>query len=260
MSRDEDKLIRQLSLLSYLLSQPRPFTAREIQDSVEGYWDMSDETFARRFHGDRADLAKVGIEIHSAPQGDVADSQVYFLPEEEYRLPTVEFTPAERRSLAVALAALDGRFAYARPLRLALTAISHGLPEPIRDELEHLPVAMAPDEDARRAGKQLARLEDAVSRGKTVCFPYPSSDGAGGGPTLGPVQSLPHPRTLVRRRPRPQERRRPDLPGDPHRGHRALSDGKGEGFRGAGRLRPGPVPGQATVADRKDRRYGHGAG
>ena len=175
MSRDEDKLIRQLSLLSFLLSQPRPFTAREIQDSVEGYWDMSDETFARRFHGDRTDLAKIGIEIHTSSQGDLAETQVYFLPEEEYRLPSVEFTPAEQRSLAVALAALDGRFAYARPLRLALTAISQGLPNPIQDELEQLPVALAPDEDARQAGKQLARLEDAVTRGKTVLFSYLSA-------------------------------------------------------------------------------------
>jgi predicted DNA-binding transcriptional regulator YafY len=36
-------------------------------------------------------------------------------------------------------------------------------------------VAFAPDEDAQRAGKQLARLEDAVTRGKTVCFLYPSA-------------------------------------------------------------------------------------
>jgi predicted DNA-binding transcriptional regulator YafY len=178
MSRDEDKLIRQLSLLSFLLSQPRPFTAREIQDSVEGYWDMSDETFARRFHGDRADLGRIGIDIHSSSQGDAADTQVYFLPEEEYRLPSVEFTPAEQRSLAVALAALDGRFAYARPLRLALTAISQGLPNPIHNELEQLPVALAPDEDARDAGRQLARLEDAVTRGKTVHFSYLPTNGA----------------------------------------------------------------------------------
>jgi hypothetical protein len=38
MGRDQDKLIRQLSLLSFLLSRPRPFSVREIRDSVEGYW------------------------------------------------------------------------------------------------------------------------------------------------------------------------------------------------------------------------------
>jgi predicted DNA-binding transcriptional regulator YafY len=175
MSRDEDKLIRQLSLLSFLLSQARPFTAREVQESVEGYSEMSDDTFARRFHGDRADLAKIGIEIKSLGDVERAESQVYLLPEEDYRLPIVEFAPAELRALALALAALDGRFAYARPLRLALTAISQGRPDPVCDELEQLPVVLAPDEDAQRAGKQLARLEDAVTRGKTVCFLYPST-------------------------------------------------------------------------------------
>ncbi len=175
MSRDKDKLIRQLSLLSFLLSRARPFSAREIRESVEGYWDMSDDTFARRFYGDRADLEKIGIEVRALGGVESVDAQMYCLLEEDYRLPSLELTPAERHSLELALATLDGRFAYARPLRLALTAISRGQPDPLRDELEQLPVALAPDEDARRAGKQLARLEQAVARGKTVAFAYSST-------------------------------------------------------------------------------------
>jgi predicted DNA-binding transcriptional regulator YafY len=180
MSRDEDKLIRQLSLLSFLLSRPRPFTAREVQESVEGYADMTDDTFARRFHGDRADLAKIGIEVgvlSSAETAEADASQLYYLEPDDFRLPGVEFSPAEQKALSLALAALDGRFAYARPLRLALTAISRGRQDLMQEELDHLPVVFAPDEDARLAGRQLSRLEDAVSRGKTVCFAYPSSEG-----------------------------------------------------------------------------------
>jgi proteasome accessory factor BC len=213
VSHDEDKLIRQLSLLSFLLSRRRPFTAREVQESVEGYSDMSDETFARRFHGDRADLGKVGIEISvlsgsdtvagsATTTGDATttgggtaarstitaggEAQVYFLPEEDFRLPAVDFTPAEVRALCLALAALDGRFAYARPLRLALSAILRGRWDPVRVELEQLPVALAPDEDARRAGKQLSKLEEAVTRGKTIRFPYGSGDGEPQERTLDP--------------------------------------------------------------------------
>lgn len=178
MGRDQDKLIRQLSLLSFLLSRPRPFSVREIRDSVEGYWGMSDDTFARRFYGDRADLQKIGIEIRALGEAESADTQMYCLFEEDYRLPSLDFTPDERRALALVLATLEGRFAYARPLRLALTAISRGEPDPLRDELEQLPVALAPDEDAMHAGRQLARLEQAAARGKTVCFSYPSSDGS----------------------------------------------------------------------------------
>jgi proteasome accessory factor C len=119
MSRDEDKLIRQLSLLSFLLSRPRPFTAREVQESVEGYAEMSDETFARRFHGDRTDLGKIGIEIKALSGSEASratEAQLYFLSEEDFRLPAVDFTPAEVHALSLSLAALDGRFAYARPL------------------------------------------------------------------------------------------------------------------------------------------------
>lgn len=179
MSRNKDKLIRQLSLVSFLLSRRRPFSAREVQESVEGYAEMSDDTFARRFHGDRADLGKIGIEIRTISGSEVpsaSEAQLYLLSEEDFRLPAVEFTTAEARALSLALAALNGRFAYARPLRLALTAILRGRHEPVNPEIEQLPVALAPDEDARRAGKQLSRLEEAVTRSKTVSFSYPSGE------------------------------------------------------------------------------------
>jgi proteasome accessory factor BC len=182
MSRDEDKLIRQLSLLSFLLSRPRPFTAAEVQESVEGYADMSDQTFVRRFYADRADLGKIGIDIQAISRSDTdeqAEVQLYFLREEDFRLPAVEFTPEEVKTLSLALGVLDGRFAYARPLRMALTAILRGHKDPIRDDLDQLPVALAPDEDARRGGRQLSRLEEAVTRGKTVCFSYPAMGGEG---------------------------------------------------------------------------------
>ncbi len=188
MGRDEEKLIRQLSLLSFLLSRRHPVTARDVQESVEGYAEMSDDTFARRFFSDRADLARIGIDVSVVGGGDseVGETQLYFLPEEEFRLPEVAFTEPECRALAVGLAALEGRFAYARPLRLALTAILGGHYDWSADRLEQLPVALAPDEDAERSGQQLARLEDAASRGKTVRFAYPAADGAPIERTLDP--------------------------------------------------------------------------
>ena len=185
MGRDEEKLIRQLSVLSFLLSSPRPFTAREIQESVEGYWGMSDETFTRRFLGDRTDLEKAGIEIRVLTGSDAADAgeaQLFILRQEDFRLAEAGFTPEELTALSMALAALDGRFAYARPLRLALTAICHGRQDELMEQFGLLPVALAPDEDARKAGKQLARLEDAVARCRTVSFAYPAADP--GAPTL----------------------------------------------------------------------------
>src|SRR5204862_1913222 len=50
MAKDTEKLIRQLSLISFLMAERRPVTALEIKQEVEGYSDMNDEAFARRFY------------------------------------------------------------------------------------------------------------------------------------------------------------------------------------------------------------------
>ncbi len=42
MAKDTEKLIRQLSLISYLMAERRPVTATEIRRDVEGYSDMTD--------------------------------------------------------------------------------------------------------------------------------------------------------------------------------------------------------------------------
>ena len=49
MSHDTDKLIRQLSLVAFLMAERRALTARDVKSNVEGYSEMSDEAFARRF-------------------------------------------------------------------------------------------------------------------------------------------------------------------------------------------------------------------
>ena len=61
MSHDADKLIRQLSLVAFLMAERRPLTARDVKGNVEGYSEMSDEAFARRFYSDRAELTGLGL-------------------------------------------------------------------------------------------------------------------------------------------------------------------------------------------------------
>lgn len=178
MPKDDEKLLRQLSLVSFLLGRDRPATAAEIRDSVEGYALMTDQAFARRFYGDREDLQQTGIVIETMDDLDAeSEGQAYYLPEENYYLPDLELSEGEIRSLTVALALLEGHFAYARPLRLALVSLTHGRPNPLAAELDGVAVSLAPDAEARELGKQLARLEDAITRRKSVTFPYfsPSS-------------------------------------------------------------------------------------
>ena len=61
MAKDTEKLIRQLSLISYLMAERRPVTALEIRRDVEGYSGMNEDAFARRFYADRAELESLGI-------------------------------------------------------------------------------------------------------------------------------------------------------------------------------------------------------
>ena len=61
MAKDTEKLIRQLSLISYLMAERRPVTALEIRRDVEGYSAMNEDAFARRFYADRSELDSLGI-------------------------------------------------------------------------------------------------------------------------------------------------------------------------------------------------------
>jgi predicted DNA-binding transcriptional regulator YafY len=186
MPRDDEKLLRQLSLVSFLLSAGRPVGARDVQQSVEGYATMSDETFVRRFYGDREDLAGAGIQIEQTDYPEDPSGLAYSLPPENYYLADPHFTDDERRSLVLVLAVLEGRFAYARPLRLALASLLGGPSSPARDELDRVAVRLAADAEANSAGDRLARLDDAVSRGKTVTFDYRTAHGESAKRTLDP--------------------------------------------------------------------------
>ena len=70
MAKDTEKLIRQLSLISFLMAQGRPVSALEIKREVEGYSDMNDDAFARRFYADRAELESLGIQLGVEKPGE----------------------------------------------------------------------------------------------------------------------------------------------------------------------------------------------
>ncbi|MGB1583239.1 MAG: WYL domain-containing protein, partial [Solirubrobacterales bacterium] len=118
MAKDTEKLIRQLSLISFLMAKRRPVTALEIKRDVEGYSEMNDDAFARRFYADRAELEALGIELRVDRAVDgFYEAENYSLPPENFYLPSVQFTDRELASLTTALKMLDGQFAYAEPLR-----------------------------------------------------------------------------------------------------------------------------------------------
>src|SRR5918911_5212653 len=115
------------------MAERRPVTALEIRRDVEGYSGMNEDAFARRFYADRAELESLGIHLTvDRPLDGVAEQENYSLRPENFHLPPIAFTDEELASLQFALAELDGEFAYAEPLRLALQQISWGRPSPLR--------------------------------------------------------------------------------------------------------------------------------
>jgi proteasome accessory factor C len=175
VAKDTEKLIRQLSLISFLMAQGRPVSALEIKREVEGYSDMNEDAFARRFYADRAELESLGIELGVEKPGEgFFEAELYSLPPENFYLDAIKFTDDELAAMSTALMLLsEGEFAYAEPLRLALQQVAWGHPNPLK-EGERAPVEMAMTASAggRELSQRLSKIETAISRRKTVEFTY----------------------------------------------------------------------------------------
>jgi proteasome accessory factor BC len=175
VAKDTEKLIRQLSLISFLMAQGRPVSALEIKREVEGYSDMNDDAFARRFYADRAELESLGIQLGVEKPGEgFFEAELYSLPPENFYLDAISFSDDELAALSTALLLLtDGGFAYAEPLRLALQQVAWGHPNPL-SEGERAPVEMAMTASAggRDLSQRLSKIETAISRRKTIEFTY----------------------------------------------------------------------------------------
>jgi proteasome accessory factor C len=172
VSHDTDKLIRQLSLVAYLMAERRLLTARDVKSNVEGYSEMSDEAFARRFYSDRAELLALGVPLQSQ-RDEFTGEELYTLRSENYFLEKLELDDDELAALQTALYLLEGKFAYAEPLRLALQNLALGRPgfdEPATDTAVRVEV-LDPDYSPEMPGR-LGKLEGAISKQRTIKFPY----------------------------------------------------------------------------------------
>jgi proteasome accessory factor C len=174
LSHDTDKLIRQLSLVAFLMAERRPLTARDIKSNVEGYQEMSDEAFARRFYSDRAELVALGVPLDSQ-RDEFTGEELYTLRSERYFLPELELDDEELAALQTCFYLLEGRFAYAEPLRLALQNLALGRSA---GALAAAPTGTAvrvevrdPDYSPELQGR-LGKLEGAISKQRTVKFRY----------------------------------------------------------------------------------------
>ncbi len=174
MAKDTEKLIRQLSLISYLMAERRPVTALEIRRDVEGYSGMNEDAFARRFYADRSELESLRIQLTvDRPADGAAEQENYSLRPENFHLPPIAFTDKELAALQTALSLLDGEFAYAEPLRLALQQITWGRPSPLRaPEQRSVALGITASAGGHELSARLAKVETAIFRNKTIVFDY----------------------------------------------------------------------------------------
>jgi proteasome accessory factor C len=174
LAKDTEKLIRQLSLISYLMAERRPVTATEIRRDVEGYSDMTEDAFARRFYADRAELDALGIHLTvDKPADGFSEQENYSLAPEAFHLPAIEFTDDERAALHTALTLLDGEFAYAEPLRLALQQITWGRPSPLGSNLSQtIGLGITASAGGAEVSARLAKIDTAIYRRKRIEFEY----------------------------------------------------------------------------------------
>ena len=133
MAKDTEKLIRQLSLISYLMAERRPVTALEIRRDVEGYSGMNEDAFARRFYADRSELESLRIQLTvDRPADGAAEQENYSLRSENFHLPAIEFTDEELAALQAALHCSTASSPTPSRCAWRLQQITWGRPSPLR--------------------------------------------------------------------------------------------------------------------------------
>ena len=154
------------------MAERRALTAREVKSCVEGYADMSDEAFARRFYSDRTELISLGVPLESQ-RDEFTGEELYTLRSEQYFLPAIELSDDELAALQTCLYLLEGQFAYSEPLRLALQNLALGRPGartiPTTNSLR---VNVLGADYSHEMPGRLSKFETAISKQRTVRFTY----------------------------------------------------------------------------------------
>src|SRR5437773_11304068 len=98
------------------MAERRPITARDVKSNVEGYSEISDEAFARRYYSDRAELLALRVPLQSQ-RDEFTVEEVYTLLSVQYILPALELPHVKLALLQPSLHLLEPIFAYHAPLQ-----------------------------------------------------------------------------------------------------------------------------------------------
>src|SRR5437660_74879 len=133
---------------------------------------MSDASFARRLLSARAALLALGVPLQSQ-RAEFTCAELYTRWSENYFLPELELADDELAALQTALYLLEGQFAYSEPLRLALQNLAlgrQGFGEHASETAVRVEV-LDPDYSPEMPCR-LGKLEGAISKQRTIKFPY----------------------------------------------------------------------------------------
>lgn len=154
------------------MAERRALTARDIKQCVEGYSEMSDEAFARRFYSDRSELIALGVPLQSQ-RDEFTGEELYTLRSDQYFLPPLELSDEELAALQTSLFLLEGQFAYAEPLRLALQNLALGRPVQLEAPTDSaISVNVQGHDYSPEMPGWLTKLDAAISKQRTVRFKY----------------------------------------------------------------------------------------
>ena len=174
MAKDTEKLIRQLSLISYLMAERRPVTALEIRRDVEGYSGMNEDAFARRFYADRSELESLRIQLTvERPTDGAAEQENYSLRPENFHLPPIAFSDEELAALADRAEPARRRIRLRRAAAAGAAADHLGTPIPLRaPEQRSVALGITASAGGHELSARLAKVETAIFRNKTITFDY----------------------------------------------------------------------------------------
>src|SRR3954453_1264715 len=163
MTPDTDKPIRQLSLVAYLMAERRSPPAGGVKQGGGGRGALSAEPCPRRFYADRTELLALGVPIQSQ-RDEFTGEELYTLRRENYFLPALHLSDEELAALSTAVYLLEGQFAYAEPLRLALQNLALGRPNPSDDAAPDVSLKLLGSGYTPEVAQRLQKLESAVSK------------------------------------------------------------------------------------------------
>ena len=184
----EDRSKRLLDLVICLLGARAPVPYRELREQFRAYRTEQEDSGARAFERDKADLLELGVPLRyvTPEEDDSIEEAGYIVDLRRYRLPEIHLTAEEAGALVLAgaVARAAPGTTYAQVVDLALKKLAFDLPAapdtpgaPPRPGARPPVLVHFPRPTDGRLAERLALLEQATRQRKRVSMRYRRASG-----------------------------------------------------------------------------------